>query len=91
MTIFEADSCVDSVIRPTLILRIFPPVITVLVALSLFIFKGAPHDFCLGLALGMLIALSIVSFDMTWKRDDSAHSDSGLLGSLLRSGADKAP
>ena len=91
MSKFEVDSSVDAVLSSAWLYRVIPPAIAILVALALFVLKGEPHDFCLGMALGMLLVLSTFSFDRMWKRNDSAGSDSGLLGSLLRSGEDKAP
>ena len=64
----------EAVISPVWLFRVLPAVITVLVALSMLVLKGAPHDFCLGLALGLLVGLTVSCWQLQWRRDDDTES-----------------
>jgi len=74
MSRYSAQIPNQAVISPVWLFRLFPPVITVLVALATLVLKGAPHDFCLGLALGLLIGLTVSCWQLQWRREDDTES-----------------
>ena len=56
----------EPLVKPIVALRVMVGAVTILLALAHFVFKDSPsHDMCLGVALGMMVGVCVVSLEIS--------------------------
>ncbi|HWZ50990.1 MAG TPA: hypothetical protein VNW54_05965 [Granulicella sp.] len=61
---FRSDLSDDHILKPVWAFRIFPALAALCVGLAMLVSKNPLHDVFLGLAFGLLVALSVASVQL---------------------------